>query len=106
MHNDLLSAEYNDVVVLKLQSTEEILGRFISLRKTNSFEPLSVKIRAPQVIIPQMLGPQEMGIQLVPWIISDLDKDVNVDLSFVVTSFILNNDISKKYLEGTTSILI
>lgn len=90
-----------DVKVLKLTTGEEVIGRFKTLNGD-----LYQLTKARQVIM-QPVGPQQVGIGLLPWLASNQDGDVPIKKSQVIVEPISPPDeLEKEYLQQTTGIAL
>lgn len=92
----------NDVVrVLKLTTGEEVIGHF----KVQSGDMYELT-KARQIVM-QPVGPQQVGIGLLPWLASNQDGEIPIKKSQVVTMPITPpEELEKEYLQQTTGIAL
>src|SRR5574343_1293758 len=100
MQNKFNNIEVNDVVSIKLTTVEEIIAKVVEI---NTCGLVLSKIR---VVIPQMVSPTELGMQLLPWIVTEPDIDIEIHENYILAVVKINNDTEKQYLQNTTSILL
>lgn len=83
-----------EVVTLKLNNGEELLGRFV---EENSH---GVKISKPMAL---SVSPQ--GIGLVPFLFTvDPDKDITINHSSIVVQSATDKTFADQYIQSTTGI--
>ena len=89
-----------DVIIRKLRSGEEIIGRFIE--KTE--EGYVISHARAVAFVPGPGG--QLGVQLVPWMASAIDTNVLLDRSAIIGRPIgeLPDALVNRYLEETSVI--
>jgi|TARA_B110000858_G_C17635340_1_gene395494 hypothetical protein len=82
-----------EVVTAKLVSGEELIARF----EDKTADVLSLS----KVVV---LAPGQQGIGMVPWLMSAEPKQVDINISTVLTYAVTQKEIADKYTEMTSSI--
>ena len=82
-----------EVVTTKLVSGEELIARF----EDKTADVLSLS----KVVV---LAPGQQGIGMVPWLMSAEPKQVDINMSTVLTYAVTQKEIADKYTEMTSSI--
>ena len=82
-----------EVVTTKLVSGEELIARF----EDKKADVLSLS----KVVV---LAPGQQGIGMVPWLMSAEPKQVDINISTVLTYAVTQKEIADKYTEMTSSI--
>jgi len=82
-----------EVVTTKLVSGEELIARF----EKSEGDTLTLS----KVVV---LAPGQQGIGMVPWLMSAEPKQVDINMSTVLTYAVTQKEIADKYTEMTSSI--
>ena len=92
------SLKKNDTVTLKLLSGEELVASF----QEESDKGYVVDKPVQLVSVPQENG--QMGVQFHPYLVTSANTQFTINSSLVVTICPCSEQVSKMYLEQTTSI--
>ena len=83
-----------DVVTLKLNSGEEVIGRLIGEEANGDL----------RVCKPICLTPGQEGFGMIPWMMSAEDGEMVFNRNSIIAQGDTINEIAKKYLEVTSGI--
>lgn len=95
----------SDVVkVLKLVSGEEVIGRW---ELDPSVSPRRHKMSKVRQVVMQPVGPQQVGIALIPWLAADQDGEVRIrEDNLLCDPILAPENLEKEYLQQTTGIAL
>ena len=90
-----------EILSMKLISGEEIIGRVE--QNDDDFITLS-KVRLIQMV---QTGPQQMGMAMAPYLATNIDGDIRIKQTSLLTEPAApSEDAEKPYIEQTTSIAL
>jgi hypothetical protein len=91
-----------DIVAFRLATGEEVVAKLVSETETG------VTIAKPVVLQMQMVGPQQAGIGLAPFMVAiDEDAKVTVQRSLMITRPVkARKEIANNYIKATTGLEI
>ncbi len=84
----------NDIITIKLLAGEEVIAKFIS----DEEDVLVVEK------VTTMAANPNGGLALVPWMMSALPEQVEINKATIITSSLTAKEIADKFIEATTSI--
>lgn len=91
----------SEIITLKLSSGEEIITRVVERDET------TITLDRPNMIGLVPAGPDgQVGIQLVPWVASNQDGEIKVNLAHVVAETVPASELEKGYLQRTSAIAL
>jgi hypothetical protein len=100
MNDKFTNIAIDDVVAIKLSTVEEIIAKVVEVGAD------SLTLSRVRVVLPQMISPTELGMQLLPWVVTEPDTNIRLHEDYMLVVVKINNDTAKQYLQNTTSILL
>ena len=92
------------IKVLKLKSTEEVVGRY---ELVTGFKDQAHKLTKARQIVMQPMGQGQIGIAMLPWLASNQDGEVVIrDNHLACEPMDAPEQLEKEYLQQTTGIAL
>jgi hypothetical protein len=91
-----------EVIVLKLSNDVELIGKSSELFDANN--PKAINLKKPRVVQLMPYGDGQMGVTLMPWVVSNQDADVTLQPGHILTFVLADSRMERMYLEHTSSI--
>lgn len=92
------------IKVLKLKSTEEIIGRYQLVNVMGSKTHKMTKVRQ---LVMQPVGQGQVGIAMLPWLASNQDGEIVIrDDNLACEPIDVPDELEKTYLQQTTGIAL
>lgn len=94
-----------EIKTLKLKSSEEIIGRLETTDRYGTVLPSSIiRMSKIRLIVPMQDGAGGIAPMLMPWILSNVDGEVDIDVSSVAAQVTPVREMEDVYLSKTTTI--
>jgi hypothetical protein len=93
------------IKAFKLVTGEEVVGELKSTALTDSKSKEDYLVGRPNVLRFQQVGPNQLGLTFVPWILSNPDiEEVTLSHTSVIAITDLSEQVERNYLEQTSGI--
>lgn len=96
----------NDIVVFRILTGEEIIGKVVSLNEANGGESREITVARPIVLQMQMVAPNQAGIAFAPFMVG-AEEDGKYTFSYaklLLKPMAARKDVANNYLKATTGL--
>ena len=88
------------VYCIKLAGDDELIAKLIEDPEVND----ALVVKDVFSIGLQQIGPNEVGVGMMPWLVGNHSATVNIAFAHIVTTYAPNDQLEKAYRQKTTSI--
>ncbi len=89
-----------EIKTIKFTNGDEIIGRFVGVDSNSN----TCEIEKPRGLLPQRMGDGQVGIAFVPWIISNPDATVSINMDAIAAMLDSSKEIGDAYLSQTSGL--
>lgn len=91
----------DEIYCIKLAGGDELIARLVPSEATDA-----LCVKDVFTIGLQQVGPNEVGVGMMPWLVGDHKATVNIAYAHIVTTYKPNSQLEQAYRQKTTTIAL